>query len=192
MRLAFAAALGSLVVALAAAAAPEPTRYRYDPVHTQVMFVADHLGFSRPVGRFTRVDGVLAFDPDDWSTARCEATIAVDSLWLGDAVWEKKVLSDAFLDASRHPTMRFECERAERIDAKRGRLFGALTIRGVTRPVELELRVNRIGRHTFSLAYVAGFSATGTIRRSDYGITRMLPAVGDEIEIRLEVEAIRD
>ena len=189
MRLALAAVMVSLALA---AAAPEPTRYRYDPVHTQVMFVADHLGFSRPLGRFTRVEGSLAFDPDDWSSARCEATIAVDSLWLGDEAWEKKMLSDAFLDARRHPTMRFECERLERIDAKRGRLHGALTLRGVTRPVSLDVRVNRIGRHTFSLAYVAGFSATGTIRRSDFGITRMLPAVGDEIGIRLEVEAIRD
>lgn len=192
MRFTLAAVTGSVALAAAAAAAAEPTVYRYDPVHTQVMFVADHLGFSRPVGRFVRVEGSLAFDPGDWSSARCEATIAVDSLVLGDEAWEKKVLSDAFLDARRHPTMRFVCERLERIDAKRGRLHGALTLRGVTRPVELDVRVNRIGRHTFSLAYVAGFSATGTIRRSDFGITRMLPAVGDEIGIRLEVEAIRE
>jgi len=187
MRLALASAL-----LVATTASAEPTRYRFDPVHTQVMFVADHLGFSRPVGRFTRVEGWIAFDPDAFDSAGCEVTIPVDSLWLGDADWEKKLRSDAFFDQRRHPTMSYTCERLEEIDSKRARLHGVLTLRGITRPVVLDLRINRIGRHTYSLAYVAGFSATGTIRRSDFGMKRMLPAVGDEVEIRLEIEAIRE
>ncbi len=186
--------LACLAVAagLAGAATAEPVRYRYDPVHTQVLFFADHLGFSNPMGRFTGVEGWVAFDPDDWSTAGCEATIAVDSLWMGDAAWEKKLRSDAFFDAKRHPRMRFACTRLERVADGRARLHGMLTLRGITRPVVLDLRINRIGRHSFSLAYVAGFSATGTIRRSDFGMKRLLPAVGDEVELRLEIEAIRE
>ena len=182
----------ALALALAAPAAAEPARYRYDPVHTQVMFSVDHLGFSRPVGRFTRLDGGLELDPEDWSRTRCEVNIDATSLVLGDADWEKKVRSDAFLDAGRHPTIRFACGHVEPAGERRVRLHGELTLRGVTRPIALDVRINRIGRHTFSLGYVAGFSATGTLKRSDFGIRRMLPAVGDEVAIRLEVEAVRE
>ena len=65
-------ALLALALALAAPVGAEPARYRYDPVHTQVMFSVDHLGFSRPVGRFTKLDGWLELDPDDWSRTRAE------------------------------------------------------------------------------------------------------------------------
>lgn len=188
------AAAAVLLATFAAApgAAGEPSRYRYDPVHTQVLFSVDHLGFSRPVGRFTRVGGWLEFDADDLARTRCEVTIDAASLFLGDADWEKKVRSDAFLDAGRHPRLRYACGRVEALAVDRARLHGQLTLRGVTRPVVLEVAINRVGRHTYSMAYVAGFSATGTIRRSDFGLRRMLPAVGDEVSIRLEVEAIRE
>lgn len=184
----------ALLVALlfAPPAAAEPARYRYDPAHTQVLFSVDHLGFSRPMGRFTRVGGWLEFDPGDPARTRCEVAIEADSLFLGDDAWEKKVRSDAFLDAGRHPRLRYACGRVEALAVDRARLHGQLTLRGVTRPVVLEVAINRVGRHTYSMAYVAGFSATGTIRRSDFGLRRMLPAVGDEVSIRLEVEAIRE
>ena len=61
----------------------------------------------------------------------------------------------------------------------------------MTRPVVLETRVNRVGRHTYSMKYVAGFSATAMLKRSDFGMTRLLPAVGDVVELRLEIEGIR-
>ena len=180
---------------LAAAVAPahaKPQAYRLDPVHTHVLFFVSHLGFSKPMGRFPAVKGDFTFDPDDWSTARVDATITVDSLYLGDADWQKKVLSNDFLDAKRHPTIHFASERVEKIDDKHGRIAGQLTLLGVTRPVTLDFTLNRVGRHTYSLQYVAGFSATTTIKRSEFGMRRLLPAVGDEIEIRLEVEGIRD
>ena len=187
------ASLLALVLAAAPAAPPEGVpRYRYDPSHTQVWFVADHLGFSRPMGRFTKVEGWLAFDPEDWSSAGCDVTIPVDSLWLGDAAWEKKMLSDRFFDARRHPTMHFACTRFERAGDGRAKLTGELTLRGVTRPITLDVRVNRVGRHSFSLGYVAGFSATGKLERSDFGMTQLAAAVGDTVELKLEVEAIRE
>ncbi len=182
----------ALACASATPASAERERYRYDPVHTQVLFFADHLGYSKPMGRFTRLAGTLELDQDDWSRSGCDVAIETASLWLGDAGWEKKVLADDFLDAKRHPTITFACTRLEPTAERRAKLHGDLTIRGVTRAVVLELRMNRVGRHSYSLKHVAGFSATGTIRRSDFGIRRLLPAVGDELEVRLEVEAIRE
>lgn len=182
--------LSSLLAAPLALAQSE--RYRFDPVHSQVLFFVDHLGFSRSMGRFTGLSGGFRYDPEDWSTASVEATIDVRSLWLGDAAWEKKMLSDDFFDAERFPEMRFVGDRLESTGAGRGRLHGTLTLLGVSRPVTIELVANRIGRHTYSMQYVAGFSATATLRRSDFGMRRLLPAVGDEVTIRLEVEGVRE
>lgn len=176
---------------LAPAAHAEPERYRLDPVHSQALFFASHLGFSRAIGVFPDVRGELAFDADDWSSASVQATIDVGTLFLGDAEWQAKMLSDEFLDAERHPTMTFRSERVEPTGAERARVHGQLTLHGVTRPVTLEVRRNRVGRHTYSLKYVAGFSATARIKRSEFGMQRLLPAVGDEVEIVLEIEGLR-
>ena len=186
----FAAAVAWFALGLAAAcgdARADAATYRFDPVHSQVLFFASHLGFSHPMGRFPGLSGHFTIDPDDWSTAKVEATVDVGSLYLGDAAWEKKMLSGEFFAVEKYPTATF---RGQSFDGRV--LRGDLTLHGVTRPIELAVRVNRIGRHTYSFDYVAGFSATGKIRRSDFGMKRLLPAVGDEVELRLEIEGLRE
>lgn len=181
-----------LIALLAAPAAfADPADYQFDPVHSQVVFYADHLGFSHSIGRFAAPAGAFRFDPEDWTSASVDATIDVATLDLGDEAWERKMLSDEFFDAQAHPTMRFVSERIEPTGKDSLRIHGQLTLRGVTRPVVLETRVNRVGRHTYSMKYVAGFSATAMLKRSDFGMTRLLPAVGDVVELRLEIEGIR-
>jgi polyisoprenoid-binding protein YceI len=88
--------------------------------------------------------------------------------------------------------MKFVAERLEQTGDDTGKLHGELTLHGVTRPVTLDLKLNKVGTHSFSLQRVAGFSATTTIRRSEFGIRHLLPAVGDELNIRLEIEGLRD
>jgi polyisoprenoid-binding protein YceI len=190
LRFALLAALLALLLPARAAAAPE--RYRLDPAHCQVLFFVDHLGFSMQMGRFPGVEGTVIFDPEDWASAAVEAKIDAASLYLGDAAWEKKMRSDEFFDVERFPTLRYVSERVEPTGAKTARVHGALTLRGVTRPVVLDLTVNRVGRNSFNLKHTAGFSARSTIRRSEFGMTRLKAAVGDEVEIRLEIEAVRD
>jgi polyisoprenoid-binding protein YceI len=186
-------ALAAVLLAASLPAAAKTERFVLDPVHTQVYFLASHLGFSRSLGKFAKFSGTLTFDRDDWSTATLDATVDIASLYMGDAAWEKKMLSDSFFDAKRYPTARFVATRLVREGrTDRGRLEGDLTLLGVTRPIAFDVTLNRIGRHTFSFQYVAGFSASTTIRRSDFGMRTQLPAVGDEVEIRLEVEALRE
>lgn len=169
-----------------------PATWRLDPVHCQVLFFADHLGFSRQMGRFTGVSGTIEFDPDDWTAGRVEAEIDVGSLWLGDAAWEKKMRSDDFFDAERFPTARFVSERIEATGESTARVHGTLTLHGVERPVVLDVTRNRIGRNTFSLKQTAGFSARTTLSRKAFGIARLPAAIADEVEVVLEIEAIRE
>lgn len=182
----------ALLLALSSAPArAAPERFVLDPVHCQVLFFVSHLGFSTQMGRFPGVSGTIRFDREDWTSASVEATIDVASLYLGDDAWETKILSDDFLDVQRHPRIAFRSERVEPTGEDRARVTGALAMHGVTRPVTLDVRLNRIGTHSFSLKHAAGFSATAKLKRSDFGMRRMLPAVGDEIEIRLEIEGLR-
>jgi polyisoprenoid-binding protein YceI len=184
--------LSALIVSAACLAAdPEPTSYKIDPVHTQVFFSLSHLGFSHPTGRFKVAEGSFRFDPEHWEKSSCAVKIAVDTLNFGDAAWEKKVLSDEFFDVKRHPTMDYQCESMEKTGDNTGRIRGKLALRGVTRDVTLEVHLNKVGTHSFTLQHLAGFSATGTLKRSDFGIKTLLPGVGDEVELRLEVEGSR-
>ena len=178
--------------AFAAPAAAAPARWRLDPVHCQVLFFADHLGFSRQMGRFTGVSGTIEFDPDDWTAGRVEAEIDIASLWLGDAAWEKKMRSDDFFDAERFAVARFASERVEPTGESSARVHGTLTLRGVARPVVLDVTRNRIGRNTFNLKQTAGFSARTTLSRKAFGIARLPAAIADEVEVVLEIEAIRE
>lgn len=181
-----------VVAAFAIAATPvHADTYQFDPVHTQVLFFASHLGFSHTLGRFPAISGSFDFDPEHPSNSKVTAELAVDALYVGDEALRTKLLSDDFFDQRRHPLIRFTSTAVEAIDDKRLAISGQLELHGVTRPIRFEATINRVGRHTFSMKYVAGFSATTTLRRSDFGMTRLLPAVGDEVEIRLEVEGIR-
>lgn len=180
------------LVLVATPAAAKPGRYTLDPVHTQVYFLASHLGFSHSLGKFAKFSGELTFDEDDWSSAKVEATVDVGSLYMGDEGWEKKLLSDSFFDAKQYPTAKFVSQKLVRDGTgNRGRLEGELTLHGVTRPVTFDVTLNRVATDTYSFKHVAGFSAHATIRRSEFGMRGSLPAVGDEVEIRLEVESVR-
>lgn len=166
--------------------------YRFDAVHSQVQFRVDHLGFSESEGEFHDLRGEFRFDRDDWSTSSCDVTIGVASLDLDDDGWNRKMLERDWFDAARFPEMRFRCLKVERLDERSGRIDGELSLRGITRPVVLELRFNRAGIHKYSLKYTAGFMASTTIRRSDFGMVRYLPEIGDEIRIRLDIEGQRE
>lgn len=182
--------IAASLLLLATGAQAKPQTFAFDTIHTQVLFFASHLGFTHSLGRFPEVSGQFVFDPDDWAASHVDATIAVGSLYMGNADWEKKVRRD-LLDEDKFPTIHFVSDSLTKTDDQHGHLKGQLTLHGVTKPVEFDVTLNRVGRHTFSFQYVAGFSAQFVLKRSDYGMTRLLPAVGDEVEIRLEIEGNR-
>lgn len=166
-------------------------RYRYDTVHSQVVFSVDHDGFSRPFGRLHIARGWLRFDPDDWSDAATELDIDLASLDMGDAGWNGAVLGKAFLDAARERYAHFASTSVERTDATHGVLHGRLTLRGVNRELAIPFTFNRQARTIFGLHTVAGFSATAMLDRTDFGMTSHLGSVGRRVALWLEIEAIR-
>ena len=178
--------------------------YAIDPVHTRVMVAIDHAGFSDAIGTVSGSNGVLVFDRHDWRSARLDVRVPVARLNFGDAKWDAAVLAANLLDGARYPEARFVSTTAQPVAASvqpptplsegssRATVCGQLTLRGVSRPLCLEVTLNALKRHPMPpFRRTAGFSATATVRRSDYGIDAWPRLIGDNVELRIEAEAVR-
>jgi polyisoprenoid-binding protein YceI len=174
-------------------AAAAPDTYRLDPVHTRVLFAVEHAGFSQALGTVSGSEGTLAFDPDDWHSATLSVSVPLQRLDLGDDKWNTAALARNLLDADRHPEARFVSTRIEPVDPTHARVTGDLTLRGVTREVTLEVTLNAVKRHPMPpFRRTAGFSATTTLSRSAFGVDAWPSMIGDQVQLRIEAEAVRD
>ncbi len=166
--------------------------YTLDPVHTRVLFAVEHAGFSQALGTVSGGTGTLRFDPDDWTTATLQAEVPLQRLDLGDARWNRATLARNLLDAEAYPQARFTSTRVESLAADRARVHGLLELRGVSREVVLDVRMNALKRHPLPpFRRTAGFSASTTLSRADFGITAWKSVIGDTVELRIEAEATR-
>ncbi|MEL3952214.1 MAG: YceI family protein [Stenotrophomonas sp.] len=192
------AVLKRLTLSLLLAATPllataAPDSYRIDPVHTRVLFAVEHAGFSHALGTVSGSEGVLVFDPDDWRTARLEVSVPIQRLDLGDDKWNTATLARNLLDGERFPQARFVSTHVEPIDPTHANVTGQLTVRGVTREVTLAVTLNALKRHPLPpFRRTAGFSATATLSRSAFGVDGWASMIGDEVQLRIEAEAVRD
>jgi len=168
-----------------------PAVYTLDPTHTRIAFAVDHDGYSKVIGTFARSTGTLWFDPQDWRRARVEVQIDLATLDLGDADFNARILQRDYLDGRRHPQARFVSNAVEPLSATTARVHGTLSLRGLELPVTLEVTLNRLARSGWSLRRTVGFSATATLYRSAFGMTAHRNAVGNEVLLRIEVEAVR-
>lgn len=185
-----AAAAGMLVLPTQAQAQIE--KYNFDKAHTQILFFVNHLGFSMSQGEFLDYDGHFIFDRGEPSKSSVQVQIMTESIDMDDEKWDEHLKSADFFNVEKFPTMTFDSKNIEVTGDNTANITGDLTMLGVTKPVTLAVTYNKSGVHPFSGKYVSGFSATGTVKRSDFGMTYGLPGVADEVQLRLEVEGIRN
>ena len=170
----------------------EPRTYTIDPVHTRVLFAIDHAGFSKAMGTVSGSTGTLVFDRDDWTSARLDVRVPLERLDLGDAKWNDAARGANLLDTKPHPEAHFAWTRIEPGDAGHAKVCGDLTLRGVTRPVCLDVTFNALKRHPLPPFHrTAGFSATALLSRAEFGMTAWPTVIGDQVELRIEAEAER-
>lgn len=177
---------------MSASASAAPETYRFDPVHSQIWFSGDHDRFSHPLGRLRIKEGWFRFDEKDWNAGAVDAVIDLASADMGETKWSDSVKSGQFLDAARWPTAHFVGRNVEKRDATHGVIHGELSFRGETKPVDVAFTLNRIGNDAYAFKQKAGFSATATLHRADFGMTRYKDVVGNDIDLRFEIEGIRD
>ncbi|MEO8365716.1 MAG: YceI family protein [Pseudoxanthomonas sp.] len=189
------ARFGALLLLMSAGMPPASAAsaaYQLDPVHTRVLFAVEHAGFSSALGTVSGSTGQLQFDPDDWSTAKLEVSVPLQRFDLGDEKWNQAVRAGNLLDTARFPTVTFISTRIEPIDSRHASVYGTLTLHGVSNEVKLDVTLNALKRHPLPpFRRTAGFSATATLSRADFGIDAWKSVIGDRVELRLEVEATR-
>jgi polyisoprenoid-binding protein YceI len=163
--------------------------YAIDPTHTHVAFKIDHLGFSHVLGFFPGVAGTLSFDPANVNASKLDVTIQSDSLNTLFAQRDTDLKGADWLDTAEFPTITYLGKTFAKTDDTHGTIVGDMTIRGVTKPVTLNVTLNKAGQHPMTKDDAVGFDATGTFKRSDFGIKTYLPYIGDEISVDISTEA---
>tara|TARA_R110002124_G_scaffold129483_1_gene290986 strand:- start:281735 stop:282478 length:744 start_codon:yes stop_codon:yes gene_type:complete len=177
-------------VAAADASESSIEHYHFEHPHTQILFSAEHLGFSHSNGRFTDFEGELILDRSDLAASSVSVVIQVDSLYMGDEAWETHLKSADFLDQENYPEITFKSDLVELLDENTAHVSGLLSMHGVERPVILTVHHNKSAVHPFSGQYIVGFSAEANVKRSDFGMTFGLPLLSDTLSVKIEAEAI--
>ncbi len=167
-----------------------------DDSHSLIHFTVRHMMISKVRGRFDRFSGTIAADEQNPANSAVNVQIEAASINTRDAKRDAHLTSPDFLDVVRYPYITFVSKRIEVLDESHGRITGDLTIRGVTREVTLDVEYNGQARSPWGTVS-AGFHAHTTINRKDWGLTWNMALetggvlVGDEVEIDIEVELIR-
>ncbi|WP_439632095.1 YceI family protein [Shinella sp.] len=170
------------------AAAFAADSYKLDGGHSTIMYSLDHLGFATSHGIFRTMNGELLLDGQNPAASRLDVAVETTSVDGFDEGRSNAVRGTDFLDVANFPEMRFVSASIERTGENEARVTGNLTLHGVTRPLTLDAVLVKQGAHPLSGAQRVGFSATGSLKRSDYGIMGFLPMVGDDVTIRIDAE----
>ncbi|MEI7669662.1 MAG: YceI family protein [Pseudomonadota bacterium] len=163
-------------------------KYDFDKSHTHIIFQINHLGFSNTIGRIKEYDGYFTFDEKEPAKSEVNVTLNPASIDTSVAALDKELQSEKFFNTTKFPNMTFKSSKVIPTGKNTGDVTGDFTLLGVTKPVVLHVTYNKSGIHPYTNNYVSGFSAETTIKRSDFGMSSFLPAVGDEVKIHIEVE----
>ena len=162
--------------------------FTIDPGHTYASFAVNHLGFSTMRGKFNEQKGTMKYDPAGKSA---EVSIEIDaaSIDTGHDKRDEHLRGPDFLNTVEFPTITFKSTGATWNGDKLATVTGNLTILGVSKPVTLTIDAINCGEHPFNKKYTCGFDASGSIKRSDFGVNYGIPNIGEVLDLQIEVEA---
>jgi polyisoprenoid-binding protein YceI len=176
-----------LLASTAALAAPQ--KYDIDPNHTYVTFSYDHFGFSNPVLKLEKFSGDFELDTADLTKSTIRVTFPLDGLHTGVEKLDSDLKAPGFFDAAKYPDITFKSTKVEKAGEGALKVTGDLTIKDVTKPVVLNAKINKIGEGPMGKGPSAGFEAEATLKRSDFGITKLEPGVGDDIKVHISLDS---
>lgn len=166
----------------------QAAEYVIDPTHTYASFEIDHLGFSTQRGQFNRSSGVVEFNPED-KTGRIDISIETASLDTGFELRDDVLRGEDWFKAKDFPYIFFRSQKLIFTDDKLSAVVGDLVMLGETRPMRLEVARFKCGLNLASRKRGCGADAIGVLRRSEFGLNNGLPFIGDEVRLRIQVEA---
>lgn len=181
----------ALALALASGTVLAADKFVVEPTHTQVNFSYMHLGLSVQTLQLRAIEGTLMLDADDLTKSSVDVTIDMNSVDTGVPKFDDHIKSADFFDTAKFPTATFKSSKVESAGEGKLKVTGDLTLHGVTKPVVLDVTVNKIGEHPMAKKPAAGFNATTKVLRSDFGLGGYVPAVGDEVSISIASEFLK-
>lgn len=168
-------------------------QYDIDPGHTVVTFGWNHFGFSNPSARLEQISGSVMLDTGDLTKSTVSVKMPLDGLHTGVAKLDEHLKSPEFFDAAKYPDITFKSTKVEKVSANTLKVTGDLSVHGVTKPVTLNVKVNKIGIFEIPQMKIkmpaAGFDADVVIKRSDFGVSGYIPAVSDEIPVHITLDS---
>lgn len=165
--------------------------YHIDPVHTNVLLKANHVGFSNVYLKVHDIDGEFVFNRSNPEKSSVKVKMKANSIDGFDDKFNEHLHSADFFNVEAFPAITFVSDTVEVTGDSTATVNGTLTLKGLAQPAVLNVTFNKEGENPFAKDYRAGFSATAVVKRSEYGISYALPAVADEVGIVLEIEGIR-
>jgi len=165
--------------------------FTIDSRHTYPVFEVNHLGFSTQRGRFNNVTGKIMLVPAQKSGS-IEVTIDSASVDMGLEAWDKHMRGEDFFNVEKFPNMTFKSTKLIYEGDKLVGAEGDFTLLGVTRPVRLDVKGFACGTHPINKKALCGADISTTLKRSDFGMTKYLPGIGDTVVINIPVEAFKD
>lgn len=166
-------------------------QYQLDPNHAALIFKIQHLGLSTYVGRFNQFDASLSFDPDNMSASSLEAIVGIASIDINNADLEETLQGSTWFNSQVFPQARFKSHSVSPISATSFNFTGDLTLRGVTKPVTFVATFHGGADNWMTGKYTLGFSAVGSINRSDFDMSSYIPIVGDVISLEIYAEFLK-
>lgn len=166
--------------------------YTLDPTHTDVLVQWSHFGFSKPSAHFGITEGKLVYDADDVSKSTVEVTIPVTAIDTFVPKLDEHLKSADFFDAAKFPNATFKSTEVKAAGTNELDVTGNLTVKDQTKPVTLHVTLNGAGEHPMLKKQAIGFSATGTIKRTDFGVGNYAPNVSDDVQLTITTEGALD
>lgn len=166
-------------------------KYVLDSSHSQVLFSYQHLGFSTTWGLFSGFEGEIMFDSENPDASSVNVSMPASSLFTGWGERQEHFLSEDFFGAAEDDIVTFASTGIEVTGEDTAKITGDLTINGVTKSVVLDTNLNQAGEHPMAGKAWLGFDATTTLVRSEYDMGKFAPHIGDEVELKISIEAMK-
>lgn len=170
--------------------------WNIDTAHSQITFSVRHMMIANVHGRFENFSGIFEINEQDPTLSSVDVTIDAASINTKEAQRDAHLKSPDFLNTAEYPTITFKSTRVEKLGADRGRIYGDLTIRGLTREVVLDVNYAGMAKSPWGTTS-AGFTASTQINRKDWDLTWNVALetggwlVGDTINIQIELELVK-
>ncbi|SLJ85699.1 YceI family protein [Psychrobacter sp. DAB_AL43B] len=180
----------SALTAATLASAALPVQWQLDDSHTRVGFSVNHLGFSTTMGHFNDVKGAVNYDIKAPNKASMDFSIATDSI---DTNWDARdahLKKDEFFNVAKYPTMTFKSTNVTFKNPQQAKVTGDFTMLGQTKPLTLDVTLNKIANSPLTKEPVIGFRATGIIDRAAYGMTAFASGITTEVPIQIDGELV--